>query len=478
MPRPATGQIVEDTRGRSTTFGLRFRAYGNREFVTLGTAEEGWTWEKADTELQNILADVRRGIWKPAEPKAAPVVEEDPLFHAFASFWFETSKEEWSEKTRLDYQWQLSHHLLPFFKNHRLSQITIAEVDRYRAVKLSESAKRAKALEAWRKRVDQAKDRARRRKLARERPPKPLSATSINKTITRLGQILELAVEYPEYVITTNTARGKRRRLKASKPAPVWLDSAEQIEALLDAAGELDREAKSNGQVPRRAILATLVFAGLRIGELIDLHPWDLNLAAGSITVQESKTDAGVRRIDVLPVLRDELGPIKARIGADADRLFPTQAGGPMNASNIRTRILAPAVKLANKRLLEAGETPLPAGLTPHKLRHTFASLLVALGVDPGAVMDQLGHTESTFTMRVYRHGMRRDPASKARLQRLVGAVDWAAMGSSAHFEGQMAVSENNGGASKSAPEQAITALRPAKRELATSFSGGERSIH
>jgi integrase len=478
MPRPATGQVIFDPKRANPAFGLRFRAYGLRPYVRLGTAEEGWTWEKAETELQNVLADVRRGIWKPPEPEPAPAVEADPLFHAFASFWFETSKDGWSEKTRRDYQWQLSHHLLRFFQKHRLSQITIAEVDRYRAAKLSESAKRAKALEAWQKRLDQTKDRARRRQLARERPPKPLSATSINKTITRLGQILELAVEYPEYVITTNTARGKRRRLKASKPAPVWLDSAEQIKALLDAAGELDRKAKSNGQVPRRAILATLVFAGLRIGELIHLHPRDLNLAASSLTVQESKTDAGVRRIDVLPVLRHELAPIKASLGADADRLFPTQEGGPMNASNIRTRILAPAVELANKRLLEAGETPLPVGLTPHKLRHTFASLLVALGVDPGAVMDQLGHTESTFTMRVYRHGMRRDPASKELLQRLVLAAEWATMGNSAHFEGKTAASESNGAAAKSASEQAIPTPRPAERELATSFSGGERSIH
>ena len=64
---------------------------------------------------------------------------------------------------------------------------------------------------------------------------------------------------------------------------------------------------------------------------------------------------------------------------------------------------------------------PLPESLTPHKLRHTFASLLVALGVDPGAVMDQLGHTDPTFTLRVYRHGMRRDEGSKAKLATLVG---------------------------------------------------------
>ena len=92
-----------------------------------------------------------------------------------------------------------------------------------------------------------------------------------------------------------------------------------------------------------------------------------------------------------------------------------------MNPSNVRNRILAPATEKANEALEKAAATPLPDGLTPHKLRHTFASLLVALGTDPGAVMDQLGHTDPSFTLRVYRHGMRRDAAAKTRLQKLVG---------------------------------------------------------
>jgi hypothetical protein len=62
MPRPATGQVVVDTRRRSPTYGLRFNANGRREYVALGNADEGWTRSKAQTELQNILADIRRGI--------------------------------------------------------------------------------------------------------------------------------------------------------------------------------------------------------------------------------------------------------------------------------------------------------------------------------------------------------------------------------------------------------------------------------
>jgi integrase len=132
MPRPATGQVVVDQRRRSPTYGLRFHAYGRREYVALGTAADGWTRAKAHTELQNVLADIRREIWRPPAVATTPVMSQDPTFHEFASQWFESSKGEWREKTRLDYEWQLSNHLLPFFKDHRLSQITIAEVDRYR----------------------------------------------------------------------------------------------------------------------------------------------------------------------------------------------------------------------------------------------------------------------------------------------------------------------------------------------------------
>ncbi|MGO8903992.1 MAG: tyrosine-type recombinase/integrase, partial [Solirubrobacteraceae bacterium] len=348
---------------------------------------DGWTQARAQDALQDELAKVQLGTWTPPEPEPAPVVEQDPTFHVFATDWLAAHEREWRPKTSKDYEWKLSDHLLPFFQHHRLSQITIAEVDRYRAAKLKQGT---------------------------------LSPTSINKTIALLAQVLEDAVEYGQ--IDRNPARGRRRRLKADKPAPVWLDSAEQIAALPDAAGELDREARADRQVPRRAILATLTLAGLRIGELVELRWRDVDLAAGRITVRQSKTDAGARHIDLLPALRDELATLKARAKpTSSERVFPTQAGGPLNQSNVRNRTLALSVERANERLEAAGSVPLPEGLTPHKLRHTFASLLVALGTDPGAVMDQLGHTDPAFTLRVYRHGMRRDPEARTALALLVG---------------------------------------------------------
>jgi hypothetical protein len=63
---------------------------------------------------------------------------------------------------------------------------------------------------------------------------------------------------------------------------------------------------------------------------------------------------------------------------------------------------------------------PLPKGLTTHKLRHAFASVLIALGEDPVSVMRQIGHTDPQFTLRVYTHMMSRDPAERQRLKALV----------------------------------------------------------
>src|SRR5437899_1465123 len=88
MARPLTGEVIERKRKRGRVFALRFRAYGQRHYITLGRAAEGWTRRKAEDELQNILADVRRGTWQPPQPEteveAPPPM---PAFHAFASRW-------------------------------------------------------------------------------------------------------------------------------------------------------------------------------------------------------------------------------------------------------------------------------------------------------------------------------------------------------------------------------------------------------
>jgi integrase len=110
--------------------------------------------------------------------------------------------------------------------------------------------------------------------------------------------------------------------------------------------------------------------------------------------------------------------------------VFGTSNGRRQGATNVRKRVLAPAVELANRRLLAAGSSPLPERLTPHSLRRTFASLLYAIGEDPPTVMAEMGHTTPALALRIYAQAMRRDEGEKARLRALVEGGQLADIGS------------------------------------------------
>lgn len=385
MPRAATGQVVIRERARGRVYGLRFRAYGERHYLTLGTDAEGWDHERAGIELENVLADVRRGIWRPTQPsESVPAPLADPTFHEFSSEWFEAKRQEIRPNTASSYRNDLTNHLLPFFAKHTLPQITIQEVDRYRNLKVREGKLRAR---------------------------------SINMHLALLAQILEVAVEYGH--IDPNPASGRRRRLKTDRRRPVHLDTVEQIQVLLEAAGRLDEDSRTTG---RRAAISVMMFAGLRAEEVGALDWRDVDLANGRLQVGRAKTAAGVREVDLLPILRDELLALKVASGkaAPSDPVFVTSTARRRDRHNLRQRVVAPVVRAADEVLGERGANPLPSGLSPHKLRHTYASLLVALGNDPAYVMGQLGHTDPAFTLRVYTHMMRRDQGERDRLRDLV----------------------------------------------------------
>ena len=415
MARPATGAVVQSKTG---AYALRFTAYSERRYVTLGTEAEGWTRDRAEAELQNVMADVRRGRWTPPHPAVESVTAPsgDPSFHVFASEWFAQVESELRESTVDAIRWRLSYVLLPHFKDHRLSQITIAEVDRYRLAKVRERDSLAVA-------------RARDHKIDR----RPLSNSTINRTIGLLAQILDVAVEYGH--IPANPAAGKRRKLKADRPQRAYLDSAAHIRALLDAAAELDKGSRADRQhVNRRAQLATLIFAGLRIGEFLALRWGDVDLAGGWITVRKSKTDAGRRKVKVRPVLRDVLLAHKPLDASPDAYVFGTAKGKQQNASNVRSRVIAKAVERANERLEDAGEPLLPR-LTPHGLRRTFASLLYGIGEASPVVMAELGHTDPGLALSIYAHAMRREDGENDRLRVLVEGAPIGSNGSGADFE-------------------------------------------
>jgi integrase len=348
------------------------------------------TLAAAERELRHVLADVERGIWQPPQRSRTPSGPvEVPTLHEYAEDWWLRHERHFRPKTQSDYRWRLEKHLLPFFKDYPLDAITFDAVERYIAAKLAED--------------------------------RPLSARSINMTVILLGAILEGAVE--RELIVRNPARGRGRRVRERAPRRTYLDTAAQIQALLDGAAELDRDAhRDRRHIERRVMIATLVFAGLRIGELCGLRWRDVDLDAGWLQVGEAKTDAGTRRIKVRGALIAELTRVRAlRTTTDTDGfVFATSTGRRQSTDNLRSRVIGTSVERANENRLAHGLSPLPEGITPHSLRRTFASILYAIGEDPGVVMDEMGHTDPALALRVYRQAMRRGEDEKAALRVLV----------------------------------------------------------
>jgi integrase len=445
MARPATGEVLRPD-GRRRSFSLRFRAFGKRQVIKLGRPEDGWTTEMAERELAVVLRDVDLGIWRPKQPDPAPERPVDPTFFEFSSSWFEAKKLEVEQNTVSSYRNDLENHLLPFFKDHHLSRITVEEVDRYRQTKVRHAAEVAAAIKDGNPRMIMIEDKRGRRY---RRAEKPLSARSINMHIELLSQILAVADEHDH--IPSNPAVGKRRRLKVTKPRPVYLDSAEHIAVLLEAAAELDArdevitvhdrrgrtytQRRHNQTSGRRAAIAILLLGGPRVSAGGALLERDLDLANGRFQIGRDKTEAGMREVDMLPLLREILTEHRQQrvseglpTGPD-DPVLITSQGNARDRHNLRKDIVAPVLRRAEELLAARDGQPLPRGITPHKLRHTFASILVAIGKDPTYVMHQLGHTDPAFTLRVYSHIMRRSPEERERLKALVEAHVWSHIG-------------------------------------------------
>jgi integrase len=484
MARRTKGEVLSRDWKAGRGFALRFFAYGSRRYLSLGLESEGWTHARAAEELENVLADVRRGLWVPPrrggeEGRRAPGPsasrpgparnhrEPDPggamLFSEFAPWALEMRRARHGEAHEKNLRWGL-RHLMPFFAEWPLEAFDAEAVDMYSTAKVDESV-----------RLQAAIDRGEPYRDYRGRVRRPLAATSINKTIKVLAWFLGLAVQYKR--IPDNAAAGRERLLRARPKPPVHLDTAEQIEAVLDAAAELDRD-PSYACSDREAIVATLIFAGPRAHELGYMLERDIDLTNVRIFVGRSKTPAGLREIRILRILLDILTAHKARpASAGPDQLaFPTGTGGRRDRHNLSGRVLAEVFERADILLRERGELPLPLGLSPHKLRHTFASILIALGVDVASVMRQLGHRSSAFTLEVYTHMMATDPHQRERLKALVeGEKRWGPapgprLGVSAYKEPILRALAAAGGTARRAD-----VMSTVEAEMASTFGRGDR---
>jgi integrase len=161
------------------------------------------------------------------------------------------------------------------------------------------------------------------------------------------------------------TRRGKRRRLKADRPTRRFLE-ADELAELLAAAGELDRSARSDHLIGRRPMIAAVAKSGLRVGEVCALRWRSVDAAHQWLVIEQAKTAAGAREVDLSLDLVGELNTWRAeRKPAGVDEfVFATDSGRPRDKDSVRERVLAPVVHRVNEIRDARGLARLPK-ITP-----------------------------------------------------------------------------------------------------------------
>jgi len=344
--------------------GIYYRqtAGGRRYEIGYQGSDGRWRWrvvegglKEARTARAEVTSKLARG------ERVAP---SRRAFAEVADAWL-TSKTRLAPRTHQRYEEILRVHLLPRLAARRISDLS--EDDVVRLIAEVESA--------------------------------GSSAGTARKALVVLSGILGYAAR--RGMVATNPVlrleRGERPQLERREMRV--LDGS-GIARLLEAA-----------EPTYRPLLATAIFTGVRLGELLGLTWADLDLDAGVLRVRKQldragervrpKTPCAVRDVELMPALARVLRAHRKRRLAlgrarPEDFVFGTTHGTPLHYRNVVRRGLGPAVE-------GAGLTASPR-LRFHDLRHTFASLLIAEGADVVFVSRKLGHASVKTTLDVYAH--------------------------------------------------------------------------
>ena len=177
---------------------------------------------------------------------------------------------------------------------------------------------------------------------------------------------------------------------KLSRGLPYFL-SREEMERLL-AAPDVTTDLGARD----RAILETMYAAGLRVSEMTGLGVGDIQFQVGCLLVRgkggkQRLTPLNQPALDALTAYLE--GP-RGRLlrGKSRDVVFVNNRGGPLSRMG--------AWKILRKYVLQVGIT---GHVTPHTLRHTFATHLLEGGADLRSVQLMLGHADISTT-EIYTH--------------------------------------------------------------------------
>jgi len=214
--------------------------------------------------------------------------------------------------------------------------------------------------------------------------------STIRNTLMPLRAILRRAVARGELAVNPMAGvelpavRGRRDRVV----------SAEAAASLIETAPSGDR-----------ALWATALYAGLRLGELQALRWSDIDLDQGVLRVERSwdpksgaidpKSKAARRVVPITALLRNHLREHQLRQGRGGTGLvFGRSSERPFNPPSVQRRADTAWKADGLKRL------------TPHEARHTFASFMIAAGVNAKALSTYMGHANIATTMDRYGHLM------------------------------------------------------------------------
>jgi integrase len=242
-----------------------------------------------------------------------------------------------------------------------------------------------------------------------------LSTKSVNSFVQTLAAALEEEVEIGN--LQRNVARGRGRTVKlVNKALSRPFMDYDQVDAILDAADEIEKAAREQYRTGRRYLIAAIWFGGLRVTEACCLTWGDWDQIAGTLRIGESKTDAGIREVVVLRRLHEEMTEWKAKCPNtrhDAP-MFPNANGGHRDRSNVSNRVINKRLRTEAERIYRErhGEDrrPLPDGVTAHDGRRTYAAWALEAGHNPAWEQRQLGHTDPSMTLRVYARTSDRAP--------------------------------------------------------------------
>jgi len=219
---------------------------------------------------------------------------------------------------------------------------------------------------------------------------KGLAPSTVHNAVLPLRAIYRRAEDREEIAVNPTAKlalpRDRRRRDRVAEPR--------EIEALLAVLAP-----------HHRVLWSAAVFAGLRRGELQALRWRTIDLDAGTLRVEHSwdrvaglvspKSRSGERTVPIPGNLARELREFRLRQGAGGEGfVFSSDGDRPFDPSN--------ALRVARRSWASAGLRSLGF----HEARHTYASLMIAAGVNAKALSTYMGHSSITVTLDRYGHLM------------------------------------------------------------------------